>query len=240
MTFRGKGHATIPSCMYPTVEECPGGPRFACIFLDCSPILHIPSSPPPIFSFLSYIPISTYYRLPFFRLVTIIPIEAKTQSAHNEGKGSMSSYLSRLSPVPGFPAYTGPHKVGTLDVELPISELESPTSAPVDDIATVQYRIFYPCEPDAKAKSIGWLPSPQRGYVSAYTRFLGAGSYLAEFISYVFHCLGCHVVWNKIETYTERISSVDSSLDSSTTSRYPSSKMLHCSLQRHRITAGRS
>lgn len=97
----------------------------------------------------------------------------------------MTSYLSRLSPVPAFSPYTGPHKVGTIDVELPINELESPSPAPAEDIPTIQYRIFYPCEPDAKCKkSVNWLPAPQRGYVSAYTRFLGAGSRLADVISY--------------------------------------------------------
>ena len=95
----------------------------------------------------------------------------------------MTSYFSRLSPVPGFPGYTGPYKVGTIDVELPISELESPSPAPEDHISTVQYRIFYPCEPEAKGKSVNWIPNPQQGYVSAYTRFLGAGSALAEVIS---------------------------------------------------------
>jgi hypothetical protein len=97
----------------------------------------------------------------------------------------MTSYLSRLSPVPCFDEYTGPHKVGTIDVELPVSELEAPSPPPAagESIPTIQYRIFYPCEPDAKGKSINWLPAPQRGYVSAYTRFLGAGSMLADFIS---------------------------------------------------------
>ncbi|KAG4429897.1 hypothetical protein IFR05_014617 [Cadophora sp. M221] len=96
----------------------------------------------------------------------------------------MTSYLSRLSPVPGFPEYTGPYKVGTIDVEIPISELESPSPAPEEHISTVQYRIFYPCEPESKGKSVNWIPNPQQGYVSAYTRFLGAGSVLAEVVSY--------------------------------------------------------
>jgi platelet-activating factor acetylhydrolase len=97
----------------------------------------------------------------------------------------MTSYISRLSPVPGFADYTGPHKVGTIDVEIPVSELDPPSarSAPGDDIPTIQYRIFYPCEPDAKGKSVNWIPRPQRDYISAYSRFLGAGSTLAEFIS---------------------------------------------------------
>ncbi|KAL3423294.1 platelet-activating factor acetylhydrolase [Phlyctema vagabunda] len=97
----------------------------------------------------------------------------------------MTSYLSRLSPIPGFPEYTGPHKVGTIDVEIPISELDSPSPAPDDTISTIQYRVFYPCEPQAKGKSVGWLPSPPRDHIAAYTRFLGAGTTLAEFISYI-------------------------------------------------------
>jgi len=97
----------------------------------------------------------------------------------------MASYisLSRLSPIPGFPSYSGPHDVGTIDVELPVSDLDSPSPSPGEAISTVQYRIFYPCELDSKGKAINWIPAPQRGYVSAYARFLGAGSYLAEFIS---------------------------------------------------------
>jgi platelet-activating factor acetylhydrolase len=96
---------------------------------------------------------------------------------------AMTSYLSRLNPVPGFPEYTGPYKVGSIDVELPISELDSPSPSPDESISTVQYQIFYPCEPDAKGKGLSWIPTPQREYVSAYARFVGAGSKLAEFIS---------------------------------------------------------
>lgn len=99
----------------------------------------------------------------------------------------MTSYFSRLSPVPGFPEYTGPHKVGTIDVEIPISELDSPSQAPSNagNIPTIQYRIFYPCDAESKhkGKSVTWIPAPQRDYISAYSRFLGAGSTLAEVIS---------------------------------------------------------
>ncbi|KAA8573451.1 hypothetical protein EYC84_005036 [Monilinia fructicola] len=100
----------------------------------------------------------------------------------------MTSYLSRLSPIPGFPEYTGPHKVGTIDVEIPISDLDSPAQTPsnAENIPTIQYRIFYPCDTDLKhkGKSVNWIPTPQRDYISAYSRFLGAGSTLAEVISY--------------------------------------------------------
>ncbi|KAG5798689.1 hypothetical protein H9Q69_002265 [Fusarium xylarioides] len=97
------------------------------------------------------------------------------------------SYLSRLSPIPAFPEYTGPYKVGTVDVEIPISELEAPSAAPegVDQIHTVQYRMFYPAVPESHEKYISWLPNPQRQHLVAYTKFLGIGPMLAEFLSFL-------------------------------------------------------
>ena len=94
------------------------------------------------------------------------------------------SYLRRLNPIPGFPDYTGPYKVGTIDVELPVSQLDSPSPAPEGSIDTVQFRIFYPCQVESNtSEPITWLPNPQREHVSAYARFLGAGSRAAEAIS---------------------------------------------------------
>jgi platelet-activating factor acetylhydrolase len=97
----------------------------------------------------------------------------------------MASYLSQLSPIPGFPDYTGPYKVGTVDVEIPITELDSPSPAPerASNIHTVQFRIFYPAESDSQGKRITWLPAPQRHHVSAYTKFIGIGNLLAEVVS---------------------------------------------------------
>lgn len=96
----------------------------------------------------------------------------------------MASYLRSLNPVPSFPEYTGPHKVGTIDVELPVSQLEAPSPPPEGAVETVQFRIFYPCEDEAKpGPALSWLPNPQRAHVAAYTRFLGAGSTLAEIIA---------------------------------------------------------
>ena len=100
---------------------------------------------------------------------------------------SESSFLSRINPIPTFPAYTGPHKVGTVDVEIPVSELASPSPVPegASEIYTVQFRIFYPAVPECSGKPITWLPSPQRLHVAAYAQFLGAGSMLASALSYV-------------------------------------------------------
>ncbi|CEI69440.1 hypothetical protein FVEN_g6964 [Fusarium venenatum] len=100
---------------------------------------------------------------------------------------SKMSYLSRLSPIPAFPEYTGPYKVGTVDVEIPVSELEAPSTSPEgsDKIQTVQYRMFYPAVSESNEKRISWLPNPQRQHLVAYTKFLGIGPMLSEFLSFL-------------------------------------------------------
>lgn len=97
----------------------------------------------------------------------------------------MSACMKALDPTPGFPAYTGPYKVGTIDVEIPVAELESPAPAPAGaaQIPTVLFRVWYPCVEDAKEGGIDWLPKPQRKHARAYTKFLGAGAGMASFIS---------------------------------------------------------
>lgn len=97
----------------------------------------------------------------------------------------MASYFKKVNPIPTLPEYTGPYKVGTVDVELPVSDLNSPSDVPSNarDIPTVQFRVFYPAQPDSKGKRISWLPAPQRSQISAYTKFLGIGSVAAEIIS---------------------------------------------------------
>ncbi|EAQ90545.1 hypothetical protein CHGG_02480 [Chaetomium globosum CBS 148.51] len=82
----------------------------------------------------------------------------------------MASFVSSLSPVPAFPEYQGPYKVGTVDVEIPVSELESPSSVPdgSSHIHTILFRIFYPAVPESQGKRVSWLPAPQRLHIAAY------------------------------------------------------------------------
>jgi len=97
---------------------------------------------------------------------------------------TMAHLLSQLNPVPFFPPYTGPYKVGTLDIEIPITDLPSPSPAPDPKISTVHFRIFYPCEsPQKSSKSTYWIPEPQREYLGAYARFLGASPTFSEVFS---------------------------------------------------------
>ncbi|MCJ1349187.1 hypothetical protein MMC31_007423 [Peltigera leucophlebia] len=98
----------------------------------------------------------------------------------------MASFFSRLSPVPSFPDYTGPYKVGTLDVEIPTAQVPSPWSSPDPSISTVSFRVFYPCEqPSTPPQPVYWLPEPQREFFKAYLRFLGAGPRLSGLIQSV-------------------------------------------------------
>lgn len=99
----------------------------------------------------------------------------------------LSAYLSKFNPVPAFPEYTGPFKVGTIDVEIPVADLPSPAPRPenASDIPTVLFRVFYPAVPESNEKLISWLPAPQRHYVSAYTKFMGVGHTLAELLSFL-------------------------------------------------------
>ncbi|KAK2596211.1 hypothetical protein QQS21_006359 [Conoideocrella luteorostrata] len=99
----------------------------------------------------------------------------------------LASYLSRLSPVPAFPDFTGPYKVGTVDVEIPVTDLNPPSPAPDNaaDIPTVQFRVFYPAVAGSNEKPITWLPNPQRHHVSAYTKFVGIGPTLSDILSFL-------------------------------------------------------
>lgn len=97
------------------------------------------------------------------------------------------SWLSRFNPIPAFPAYTGPYKVGSVDVEIPTSQLSSPceqsSTSSCPDIPTVAFRMFYPATADSNQRGVKWIHTPQREVVGAYARFLGAGNSLAGLFS---------------------------------------------------------
>lgn len=127
------------------------------------------------------------------------------------------SWLSSLKPVSSLPEYSGPYKVGSIDVEIPVADLDSPSPAPDSSLSTVAYRIFYPCEPSANDRPVRWIPNPQRGYMAAYARFMGANSAFASVFAYVrFHQLQSHCLF-----------ATDSSPNSCTTSTFPSTGMRH-------------
>ncbi|KAI2609246.1 phospholipase A2 [Hypoxylon sp. NC1633] len=109
------------------------------------------------------------------------------QPENPPGADKWSSLLMRLNPVPTFAEYTGPYKVGTVDVEIPVSELNSPSPAPDNAafIETVQFRIYYPAHPDAHGKRITWLPAPQREHLAAYIKFLGFKPLVSEAMSFL-------------------------------------------------------
>lgn len=93
------------------------------------------------------------------------------------------SWFSRY--LSGFPPYDGRYTVGSASYELPASSLESPAPTPDSDITTVSFRIFYPCDPSGTEPAVRWLDSPQRGYVTAFAKFMGAGNVFSSLFSYV-------------------------------------------------------
>ncbi|EXJ91092.1 hypothetical protein A1O1_04199 [Capronia coronata CBS 617.96] len=89
--------------------------------------------------------------------------------------------ISSLSPIPSLPEPFGPHKVGTAEWEIPISEIPSPSPVPDPQISTIKFRVFYPTLPTATSKiSAPWLPQPQRAWSEAYASFLGASPRLSS------------------------------------------------------------
>ncbi|ORY12414.1 platelet-activating factor acetylhydrolase [Clohesyomyces aquaticus] len=92
------------------------------------------------------------------------------------------AFLNKLNPTPAFPSYTGPYNVGSTDVEIPVNLLDSPTQFSTD-ISTVSFRVFYPCTPESHQRAVRWIPSPQREYIGAYARFLGANSAFSQLFS---------------------------------------------------------
>ena len=99
-----------------------------------------------------------------------------------------------------FPAYNGKYDVGTVDVEIPISDLPAASEAPEGAVSTVAFRIFYPCQAPGKGEThrpVRWVPQPQRETINAFAKFLGAGSKLASLISFVPQ----HLFWIKLPAH---------------------------------------
>lgn len=113
---------------------------------------------------------------------------------------SFLSSLSGLSPVNTFPAYNGKYDVGTVDVEIPVSDLPAASDAPEGAVSTVAFRIFYPCQTPGKGEThrpVRWVPQPQRETINAFAKFLGAGNKLASLISF----MPQHLFWIKLPAH---------------------------------------
>ncbi|KAK5134601.1 hypothetical protein LTR08_006257 [Meristemomyces frigidus] len=94
----------------------------------------------------------------------------------------MASYFSALNPVKGFPEYHGPYDVGTVDVEIPTSDLPSPSTAPERAQPTIAFRMFYPCIKPAKDEAdrpVRWIPSPQKIHLASIMKYVGISERMA-------------------------------------------------------------
>ncbi|KAK5171309.1 uncharacterized protein LTR77_004453 [Saxophila tyrrhenica] len=98
------------------------------------------------------------------------------------------SWLSSLNPINSFPPYHGPYPVGTIDVEIPASDLPSPCEVPEDAQSTIAFRIFYPCvapKSHEHNRPVRWVPQPQRLTIAALMKFLGLKDRTASALSYL-------------------------------------------------------
>lgn len=112
----------------------------------------------------------------------------------------MAAWLSVLNPIRYFPAYNGPYTVGTVDVEIPVSDLPSPADAPEDAQPTIAFRMFYPCvkpEKNEVDRPVRWIPQPQRETIASFAKFLGLGHKMAGAVSY----LAQQLYWVKLPAH---------------------------------------
>lgn len=87
-----------------------------------------------------------------------------------------SSRQSHTMFLPYLPDYSGPHKVGATEVEIPSSEISASGSSTIE---TIKFRIFYPTNPKPSSRpnsNLYWLPDPQKEWTEAYASFMGASS----------------------------------------------------------------
>lgn len=92
--------------------------------------------------------------------------------------------LPSLSLIPSFPAYTGPFKVGSTEIEIPVSEIPSESPVPDAKITSIKFRAFYPTTSDATSKkSVSWLPEPHRESLAGLISFSGASPRIQKILS---------------------------------------------------------
>lgn len=107
----------------------------------------------------------------------------------------MTGWTSHVSPIPNFPDYTGPYKVGTIDVEIASADL-LPRSNASNDVkdqipTTVSFRCFYPCQtPGQSPRPVHWVPQPQKETLDAfYKKFLKTNAALTTMFRWMTHFL---------------------------------------------------
>lgn len=79
--------------------------------------------------------------------------------------------LSSLSPFPNLPSYTGPHKVGSTEYEIPLGSLGYQSLPERISSSTVKFRLFYPTTAEVSTGyGVPWLQEPQTAYLEGYLR----------------------------------------------------------------------
>lgn len=110
---------------------------------------------------------------------------AKDQYNENEVLLSVwtMNMLSYLNPLPSLPEYTGPHKVGSAEYEIPLRALGlEPVKGP-HSISTIRFRLFYPATvEDNAAKGVPWLPEPQTTYLEGYLKMARLNPWLSSIL----------------------------------------------------------
>src|ERR1700735_1184006 len=85
--------------------------------------------------------------------------------------------LSRMGLLPSIfpclPRYPGPFQVGSIDVEIPLSESKKFDTTETS-VETILVRLFYPADANelAKPTAPAWLPQPSMEYAKGYASFL--------------------------------------------------------------------
>ena len=102
----------------------------------------------------------------------------------------MASFFSYFNPIPQFPSHTGPHTVGTTDVEVSASSLPQTVHKPDSAVSTIAFRLYYPCQTPStevqsksQSKPVRWISAPQVQYLASIFRFLGLSASLSGWLA---------------------------------------------------------